>query len=150
MKFKFKQDLIGAALFLAVATVIWLLIPSQIIVNEGYLINSQTFPRLIIGLMWISSLYLLVVEVIKIIRKEPVKELEVYIKEEFKSLIVIGLLVVYWGMLHWLTFMAASIIFGVAMLIFFKDKNWKHYAIVVTTIVVITIVFQNVLNVKLP
>ena len=150
MKFKFKQDLVGSILFLIVSSVIWLLIPSQIQANEGYLISSQTFPRVIIGLMWLCSLYLLVVEVIKLIRKEPVKEVEVALTEEFKSILVIGMLVGYWVMLHWLTFMASSIIFATIMLVFFKNKNWKHYGVIISTIVVITVVFQKFLNVKLP
>lgn len=150
MKIKIKQNLIGSILFLIISTVIWSLIPYQIKANPGNLINSQTFPRVIIGLMWICSLYLFVVEIVKIIKKQPVREIEICIKEESRSLVVIGMLVGYWLMLYWLTFMASSIIFATVMLLFFKNKNWKHYAVVISTIVVITVLFQNVLHVKLP
>lgn len=150
MKLKFNQDLIGSTLFLILSIIIWLMIPSQIKANEGYLITSQTFPRVIVGLMGLSSLYLFIKEIIKVIKKEPVTKVEIYIKEEFKSIVVILLLIGYWIILHWLTFMASSIIFGICMLVFYKNKNWKYYGIVVVSIVLITIVFQNLLGVNLP
>lgn len=150
MKFKFKQDLVGAIVFLISSLIIWFMIPYQIKLTHSEVINSQTFPRLIIGLMIVCSLYLIIVQIIKIIKKEPVKEVEINLKEEGKSLFVVGLLIAYWGVLHILPFIIASLIFAAIFLIFFKCKNWKYYGIVFSTIILITIVFQNLLNVKLP
>lgn len=150
MKIKIKQDLVGAITFLILGLVIWFLIPSQIKLTNQDMINSQTFPRLIIGLMIICSAYLVVIEVIKIIKKQPVKEAIIDLKQEGKSILMILMLVIYWVMLHWLPFMITSLIFAGGMLLFFKCKNWKYYAIVGTTIIAITVMFQNVLSVKLP
>lgn len=150
MKFKFKQDLVGAIIFFVFSCIIWFMIPYQIKLTNNDAINSQTFPRLIIGLMMCCSIYLISVQVIKMIKKEPVKEVEINLKDEAKSLLVIGMLIAYWGALHILPFFVASLLFAGAFLIFFKCKNWKYYGIVFSTIIVITILFQNVLNVKLP
>lgn len=150
MKIKFKQDLVGGIVFLIVSLVIWFMMPSQIKINTTDTINSQSFPRVIIGLMMVCSIYLIIVQVIKIIKKIPVKEVEIDLKQEGKCVLMIGMIAAYWLMLHFLTFMAASLIFAGAILVFFKCKNWKYYGIVFTSIIVITLVFQNLLGVKLP
>ena len=69
MKIKFKQDLVGGIVFLIVSLVIWFMMPSQIKINTTDAINSQSFPRVIIGLMMVCSIYLIIVQVIKIIKK---------------------------------------------------------------------------------
>ena len=150
MKIKFKQDLVGGIVFLIVSLIIWFMMPSQIKINTTDTINSQSFPRVIIGLMMICSIYLIIVQVVKMIRKAPVKEVEIDFRQEGKCILMIGMIAGYWIMLHFLTFMAASLIFSGLILVFFKCKNWKYYGIVFTSIIVITLVFQNLLGVKLP
>lgn len=150
MKIKFNVDLVGAIVFFTIAAVIWCLIPSQIVVKGNDQITSQSFPRIIIGLMGICSVSLIIKEVIKILKKQPVKEIEIDLKEEGKSLVVIMMLVGYWGLLHFLPFLLVSLIFASVMLMFFKCKNWKYYVIVGAIIILVTIVFQNALNVRLP
>lgn len=150
MKIKLKQDLIGAVSFLIFGLVLWFLMPYQIKLKNPDVINSQTFPRLIVGIMIVCSSYLFIVEVIKIVKKQQVREIVIDVKQEGKSFLIIAMLLAYWGLLHWLPFMVTSILFGVGMLFFFKCRNWRYYAIVSATIITITIMFQNILNVKLP
>lgn len=150
MKIKMKQDLVGAISFLILGLILWFLMPYQIKLTNADTINSQTFPRLIVGLMILCSMYLLIIEIIKMIKKQPVREVIVDLKQEGKSILVILMLIAYWGALHWVPFMITSLIFAGGMLLFFKCKNWRYYAIVGTTIIIITVMFQNVLNVKLP
>ncbi|GKX29689.1 hypothetical protein SH1V18_21690 [Vallitalea longa] len=150
MKIKIKQELVGAILFFTVAAVIWFLIPSQIAVKGNEQISSQTFPRLIIGLMGLCSGFIIIKEIVKIIKKQPVKEIEINLREERKSLAVILMLLGYWLLLHVLPFMLVSLIFGGVMLVFFKCKNWKYYVTVSVIIIAVTLVFQNALNVELP
>ncbi|MBN6710471.1 tripartite tricarboxylate transporter TctB family protein [Haemophilus haemoglobinophilus] len=151
MTIRFRQDLVGSIVFLIFSLVLWFLIPYQIKVTEDdELITAQTFPRLVIGLMILCCVILFIQEIIKVIRKQPTKMAELDFTRETRSLVVVLLLVVYWGLLHWLPFIVSSTIFSVLLLIFFQCKNWKYYAIVIAVIVSVSLFFQNLLNVSLP
>ncbi|OOR98559.1 tricarboxylate transporter [Canicola haemoglobinophilus] len=151
MTIRFRQDLVGSIVFLIFSLVLWFLIPYQIKVTEDdELITAQTFPRLVIGLMILCCVILFIQEIIKVIRKQPTKMAEINLPHEARSLVVVLLLVLYWGLLHWLPFIVSSTIFSVLLLIFFQCKNWKYYAIVIAVIVSVSLFFQNLLNVSLP
>ncbi|MGQ0286492.1 tripartite tricarboxylate transporter TctB family protein [Pasteurellaceae bacterium 22721_9_1] len=151
MKISFRQDLVGAVVFLILSISLWLLIPYQIMVTDDEeVITAQTFPRLVIGLMGICSFILLVKELVKWFRKQPVKMVELRFDQELRSLIVIALLLLYWAMLNWLPFMIASMIFSILLLLFFRCKNWIYYAIVISVVISVSVFFQYVLNVSLP
>ncbi|UAY78761.1 tripartite tricarboxylate transporter TctB family protein [Pasteurella canis] len=150
MKITFRQDLIGAVVFLILSITLWLLIPLQIIIDEDEGITAQTFPRLIIGLMALCSVILLIKEIIKILHKQPSKMVTIQLTDELNSLVVIFLLALYWLMLHWLPFMVSSIIFAFLMLLFFRCHNWKYYAIVASVIISIALIFEHLLHISLP
>lgn len=151
MKITLRQDLLGALLFLVVSAVLWVLMPSQIIVSDpDEVITAQTFPRLIIGLMGACSAILLIKEIIKLIRKQPAKMVEIRLAEEAHSLFLVLTLVFYWGLLHWFPFMVASTLFAFVLLAFFHCKNWKYYAIVAAFSVLLSFFFQNLLHISLP
>lgn len=151
MKITFRQDLVGSLVFLLFSLGLWLLIPSQIIVTDTEeIITAQTFPRLIIGLMGFCSLILLVKELLKLFRKEEAKMVEIDLRQESLSLVIIGLLILYWAMLFWLPFMLSSIIFGSLLLLFFNCRKWHYYAIVAVVVIALSLFFQNLLNVSLP
>ncbi|MGV3058951.1 tripartite tricarboxylate transporter TctB family protein [[Pasteurella] aerogenes] len=151
MKISLRQDLVGSFVFLIISILLWILIPSQIILDDTQdSINAQTFPRLVIGLMGFCSLILFIQEVIKLIKKEPSKIIEIDIHTEFNAIVIILLLILYWVLLNWLSFMASSIIFSFLMLIFFHSKNWKYYFIVAFIIIAVSLFFNNVLDVALP
>lgn len=151
MKITFRQDLVGALVFLILSISLWLLIPYQIMLtDDDEIITAQTFPRLVIGLMGLCSLILLVKELIKWFHKQPVKMVELHLYQEARTLIVIGLLILYWAMFQFLPFMIASIIFSVLLLLFFRCKNWIYYAIVISVVLFVSFFFQYVLNVSLP
>ena len=102
MKIAFRQDLIGSLVFLIISAILWFLIPYQIITEEDEAITAQTIPRLIIGLMALCSFILFIKELIKLVRKQPSKTVEIHFKQELNATVIIGLLVLYWGMLHFL------------------------------------------------
>lgn len=49
MKIKYNTEIISGLVFIIVAAVLWLLIPSQIQTLEKSAINAQTIPRIAIG-----------------------------------------------------------------------------------------------------
>lgn len=147
---KFNKNLIGSGLFLTLSLVLWLMIPYQIILKSDRVINSQTFPRLVIGLMGICSLYLFVREVVNILMKKECEYTVIHLKEESKSLLMIGSVTLFWIMLHWIPFMIAAVIFSGLVLALYRCKKLSYYAITFSTIMIVTVVFEKVLHVNLP
>ena len=150
MKYKIKVNIVGGAIFLILSMILWYLIPSQIPINGDAVITSRSFPKLIVLLMFFSSLFIFVSDILKMISKRPVNEVEVNIKEEGKAAVVCVLLVLYAFLLDKIGFMVASIIYCYLMLLFFKCKNWKYYLIVTIICVAVTYIFKNILLVQLP
>lgn len=82
MKYKIKVNIVGGAIFIILSLILWFLIPSQIPINNDGIITSRSFPRLIVLIMFFSSLFIFVSDILKMISKRPVNEVEVNIKEE--------------------------------------------------------------------
>ena len=150
MKYKIKVNIVGGAIFIILSMILWYLIPSQIPINADGIITSRSFPRLIVLLMFFSSLFIFVSDIVKLIAKRPVNEVEVNLKEEGRAAAVCALLVVYAVLLNKVGFMVASIIYCYSMLVFFKCKNWKYYIVVTIICIIITYIFKNILLVQLP
>ncbi len=150
MKYKIKVNIVGGAIFIILSMILWYLIPSQIPINSDGIITSRSFPRLIVLLMFFSSLFIFVSDIIKLISKRPVNEVEVNLKEEGRAAVVCVLLVAYAFLLNKIGFMIASIVYCYSMLIFFKCKNWKYYIIVTIICMAVTYIFKNILLVQLP
>ncbi|MCF2625046.1 tripartite tricarboxylate transporter TctB family protein [Fusobacterium perfoetens] len=150
MKYKIKVNIVGGAIFIILSMILWYLIPSQIPINSDGIITSRSFPRLIVLLMFFSSLFIFVSDIIKLISKRPVSEVEVNLKEEGRAAVVCVLLVAYAFLLNKIGFMIASIVYCYSMLIFFKCKNWKYYIIVTIICMAVTYIFKNILLVQLP
>ena len=150
MKYKIKVNIVGGAIFIILSLILWFLIPSQIPINTDGIITSRSFPRLIVLMMFFSSLFIFVSDILKLISKRPVNEVEVNLKEEGKAAVVCLLLVLYAFLLNKIGFMIASIVYCYLMLLFFKCRNWKYYTTVTVICVVVTYIFKNILLVQLP
>ncbi len=150
MKYKIKVNIVGGAIFIILSMTLWFLIPSQIPITSDGVITSRSFPRLIVLLMFFSSLFIFVSDIVKLISKRPVNEVKVCLKEEGKAVVVCVLLVAYAFLFDKIGFMVASIVYCYSMLLFFKCKNWKYYAIVTIICVAVTYIFKNILLVQLP
>lgn len=85
---KLKANLLGGSIFLILSIILWLLIPNQIPVSGNAIITSQTFPRLIVILMFLGSMVLLLGDIIKLVNKKPVLEVRINPKEEIRAIIV--------------------------------------------------------------
>ena len=147
---KLKTNLIGGSLFLSISIIIWFLIPSQIILTQNTSINSQTFPRLIVGLSIISSILLILKETIKIIKKEPTEEIEIIFNNEVKVIVMLILLVVYVFLFEYIGFLFSSIIYSFLTLMYYKSKNIKYYIYIALVCLIVNYIFKNLLLVQLP
>ncbi|MEG0235094.1 tripartite tricarboxylate transporter TctB family protein [Cetobacterium sp.] len=147
---KLKTDLLGGSLFLFVSIIVWFLIPSQIILTQSTSINSQTFPRLIVGIAIVSSILLILKDVIKIIKKEPVEEVEIILNNEIKVIIMLIILTLYIFLFEYIGFLFSSIIYSFLTLMYYKSKNIKYYIYIALVCFVVNYIFKNLLLVQLP
>lgn len=147
---KLKTNLLGGGLFLSVSIIIWFLIPSQIILTQNNNINSQTFPRLIVGIAIVSSILLILKDIIKIIKKEPVEEVEIILNNEIKVIIMLILLTIYVFLFEHIGFLFSSIIYSFLTLMYYKSKNIKYYVSIALVCFVVNYIFKNLLLVQLP
>lgn len=150
MKIKFNRNLVGSLLFFILSITLFLFIPSQIKVVSNDVINSSSFPRLIIFIMGTCSLYLFLLEVIKIIRKQLSEITELDLAVEGRTLVVIGLLILFLVLLNFIQFWLSALIFSGLLMFFMGTRKWWKYAIVFTVIISITLLFTKVLSVTLP
>ena len=86
MKIKYNSEMIAGAVFVIVAAVLWLLIPSQIQTMETSSINAQTIPRVAIGGLFIFSACLLIQGIFSDEKKEVVVNKDTFHSESFRKL----------------------------------------------------------------
>ena len=142
--------LAGSVLFLALACLIFQLMPSQIKIRPDRAITARTFPSILAGIMLCGSLINLGQIFYRRLRKQPLEYTELGLLTEVKALILLLFLVIYAVLTPLAGFIPASVIYGILMLFYFRIKNWRYYIIVSVLAIVIGFLFKNVLNVRLP
>jgi len=128
------------------AAIIWLMIPSNInIVDSDEQFNAQFFPKIIVSSMFILSLIL---TIITVVRKSG-RIIEIDTKKEGKILLYTVALVIYiWGITK-IGFVFSSIILSAFSISFLGGK--KVYLLVMTTIILfVYFTFRYLLGISLP
>lgn len=147
---KLKTNLVGGGLFLSISIIIWFLIPSQIALTQNSSINSQTFPKIIVGISIVSSILLILKELIKIIKKEPTEEIKITFSNEIKVIIMLIFLMIYVFLFEYIGFLFSSIIYSFLTLIYYRSKNIKYYISIALVCLIVNYIFKNLLLVQLP
>ena len=154
MKIKYNAEIIAGAVFVIAATVLWLLIPSQIQTLEKTAINAQTFPRIAIGGMLIFSAGLLIQGIFFNEKKELVITKESFhsdgFKREMRSVIFAVMLLAYCVLVTFLGFIISIAILVVAILLFYGARKWYYYVIPLAMVGIVYYVFGVVLRISLP
>lgn len=154
MKIKYNSEMIAGAVFVIVAAVLWLLIPSQIQTMEKSAINAQTFPRIAIGGLFIFSMGLLIQGLFFNEKRECVITRDSFQSESFKremrSVVFAVYLLVYCALIGMLGFIASTAILVVAILLFYGARKWYYYAIPLAMVGIVYYVFGVVLRISLP
>lgn len=154
MKIKYNAEIIAGAVFVIAATVLWLLIPSQIQTLEKTAINAQTFPRIAIGGMLIFSAGLLIQGIFFNEKKELVITKESFhsdgFKREIRSVIFAVMLLAYCVLVTFLGFIISTAILVVAILLFYGARKWYYYVIPLAMVGIVYYVFGVVLRISLP
>lgn len=147
---KLKTNLVGGGLFLSISIIIWFLIPSQIALTQNSSINSQTFPKIIVGISIVSSILLILKELIKIIKKEPTEEIKITFSNEIKVIIMLIFLMIYVFLFEYIGFLFSSIIYSFLTLMYYRSKNIKYYISIALVCLIVNYIFKSLLLVQLP
>ena len=154
MKIKYNAEIIAGAVFVIAATVLWLLIPSQIQTLEKTAITAQTCPRIAIGGMLIFSAGLLIQGIFFNEKKELVITKESFhsdgFKREMRSVIFAVMLLAYCVLVTFLGFIISTAILVVAILLFYGARKWYYYVIPLAMVGIVYYVFGVVLRISLP
>ena len=146
---RFYPSIVGSIIFILLSLAIFWWMPSQIKIQPGA-ITARTFPSLMAGIMLACSVAVLLREIVKIIRKQPLDVSELNLLTEAKALIILSLFVVFAVLAELIGFIPSSAIYSILMLVYFRIKKWSYYLIVSLSAIVIGLIFQKLLNVTLP
>ena len=142
-EWKVPTDLLGGVIFLLFGLAMLYIIPMQIEVKKKELVNGQAFPKLLMYIMIACSIILIVNQVLKLLRKQPVKTTTINLLVEVKAILIFLSMIVFWLVAEKTgNFAIGSAVFGVLMLFFFRCKKPLYYAIVLVAAVAIWAAFR--------
>ena len=149
MKVIIKTDLVSGIFFLVLSLFLFFSIPSQIVVLEKTTINAQSVPYLLSVLIFIMSLKLIIVDIVKLMLKKQVTEKEFDLKIEGKALLLFSILIGYLVLIPLFGFLISSLLMFLAFLVFFKARNWIYYLVGGLSCTLVYVIFKFLLNVPL-
>lgn len=154
MKIKYNSEIISGLVFVIVAAVLWLLIPSQIQTLEKTAINARTIPRIAIGGLFLCSAGLLIQGLLSHDKKEIVITRERFhpdgFRREMRSLLFAAFLIIYCFLVTLLGFIVSTVLLVIAILLFYGARKWYYYAIPLVMVGVVYYVFAVLLRISLP
>lgn len=143
IEWKVPTDLLGGVIFLLFGLAMLYIIPMQIEIKKKELVNGQAFPNLLMYVMVACSIILIVNQVLKLLRKEPVKTTTINLLVEVKAVLIFLAMIVFWLVAEKSgNFAVGSAVFGLLMLFIFRCKKPMYYAIVLVAAVVIWAAFR--------
>ena len=142
-------NMTAGAVFFILAIVILAIMPQQVAVSEKDVINGRAFPSLLMWIMMLCSGLLVLKDVYKIVKKQPLEWKIINLQTEAKALVSFGFLFITY-MLSKLTglFVIGAIFCSLGFLLYFRCTKRSYYAITLVLTVAIWAVFRFVLNVE--
>ena len=142
-------DLAGSILFFLLGAVLFFMLPSQVPISENDVINGRVFPKLLFSLMMICSAVLIIQNIIKISKKQPVQVSTFNLLTEVKALMILTILFITYFICRITDlFVLGAIFCSIAFLVYFRCKKRSYYAITIGMAVLIWAAFRFGLNVK--
>ncbi len=153
MKIKYNSEIISGGLFVIVAAVLYLLLPSQINTLEKSTVNAATMPRIaIVGLLICSVL--LLIQGIFSEKKEVVIDSEFWSREntkkELRSVLFAFILIVYGLLFQPIGYILDTLLLVTVILLYYHCRKVLYYVISCVTVILVYLVFTQLLNVNLP
>ena len=126
-----------------------ILLPSQVPISENDVVNGRVFPKLLFSLMMICSAILIIQNVIKISKKQPVQVSTFNLLTEVKALMILAILFITYFICRITDlFVLGAVFCSIAFLVYFRCKKRSYYAITIGMAVLIWAAFRFGLNVK--
>lgn len=141
-------DMIGAGLFIIIGIILLMIMPSQVPVSDTDVVNGRAFPTMLMVLMIVCSGILLIKNMIKMAKKEPMHTCTVNLLTEVKALIILGILFVTYLVCRLSgLFVIGAVFCSLAFLVYFRCKKKLYYGITVGMAVAIWAAFRFLLGV---
>lgn len=142
-------DIVGAAMFLMLGVVLFLLMPSQVPIAESDVVNGRNFPTLLIVLMILCSILLIGQNIKKMKENEPINMVTLNMLTEVKALIIMAILVMTYVLCQITDlFVVGAVFCAISFLIYFRCKKKLYYVITIGLTVAIWASFRFVLGVR--
>lgn len=149
MSIKYKSNLCGGVLSVALAIILFVLIPQQIGVDPASTsttgVDSRTVPYAMAVLILVCGIFLIIQSVV--LKKDTVKEL--VLSKERLALVYVVCLVVF-SVLYKYSFILATCFLGLITLVLLKCKKPLYYIIELAVVVALYFIFTQLLGVRLP
>lgn len=149
MSIKYKSNLCGGILSVALAIILFVLIPQQIGVDPASTsttgVDSRTVPYAMAVLILVCGIFLIIQSVV--LKKDTVKEL--VLSKERLALVYVVCLVVF-SVLYKYSFILATCFLGLITLVLLKCKKPLYYIIELAVVVALYFIFTQLLGVRLP
>lgn len=136
-------DMIGAGLFMLLGIVLLLVMPGQVPVSETDVVNGRVFPSILMILMIVCCGLLLVQNIIKIKKKEPLHTCTINLLTEVKALIILAVLFLTYVICRFTgLFVLGAVFCAIAFLVYFRCKKKLYYGITVGIAILIWAAFR--------
>lgn len=131
------------------AVCILVIMPQQVAISEKDVVNGRAFPTLLMGIMLLCSAALVLKDLFKIAKKEPLELKTINLLTEVKALIIFGILLITY-LLSKMTglFVIGGIFCCLGFLVYFRCRKRSYYAITLILAVGIWAAFRFVLGVE--
>lgn len=146
---RIDNNLFSGVLFSIISLTLWFLVPAQIKIRNTTQINAQTFPKIIIGIVFISSALLIVTSILNREKKYFYINKR-FIENELRPFIMATIILIYVFSIQKIGFIISSFLLCVVIVRFFNIKNKNYYLITCGSSLIISFVFIKLLNVLLP
>ncbi len=144
MKVRMRRDLTSGITLSIITVILWMMIPYHIVVSESNS-DAQMFPRLVVGFMFVISIYIAVKSIVT--KKDEVLEFD--LRKEGKILLYVVALILYVFLIEKLGYMAATFFISAVTLMVYRTKRNVYLAMAVF-IVIVYFLFTLALGVPLP
>ena len=149
MSIKYKSNLCGGILSVALAIILFVLIPQQIGVDPASTsttgVDSRTVPYAMAVLILVCGIFRIIQSVV--LKKDTVDEL--VLSKERLALVYVVCLVVF-SVLYKYSFILATCFLGLITLVLLKCKKPLYYIIELAVVVALYFIFTQLLGVRLP
>lgn len=139
--------LIGAVLFLILSIVVLLILPQQVTIKETDVVNGRAFPELLMFVMMGCATALILGQLYKLLRGEPLETTTINLLVELKALMILGIMLLFYFLAP-IHFLVAALVSSLLLLLFFRCKKPLYYVITLGLVVLIYFAFSKGLNVS--